>query len=59
MMKPKGENENEEGLLEYLEDLIGSNQFKDQIQEQAKEVERLNDERQVRGGGWGRDVWST
>lgn len=27
MMKPKGQTEHEEGFLEYLEDIIGSNQY--------------------------------
>ncbi len=31
MMKPKGATESEEGLLEYLEDIIGSNKFVEQI----------------------------
>lgn len=33
MMKPKGSGPNDEGLLEYLEDIIGSNKFVDQIDE--------------------------
>lgn len=33
MMKPKGSSANDEGLLEYLEDIIGSNKFVDQIDE--------------------------
>jgi structural maintenance of chromosome 4 len=33
MMKPKAQSEHEDGLLEYLEDIIGSNQFVDQIKE--------------------------
>lgn len=28
MMKCKGQNENESGLLEYLEDIIGTTRFK-------------------------------
>lgn len=48
MMKPKGETENEEGLLEYLEDLIGSNVYKEPIAERAKELDALNEEKQVR-----------
>lgn len=47
MMKPKGENENEEGLLEYLEDLIGSNMYKEKIAEAGAELEKLNEDRQV------------
>lgn len=33
MMKPKAQNEHEEGLLEYLEDIIGSNKFAERIEE--------------------------
>lgn len=36
MMKPKGQNQNEEGLLEFLEDIIGSNQYVENIEEQEK-----------------------
>ena len=32
-------------MLEYLEDIIGSNQFKEPIEEMAKTVEQLNEER--------------
>lgn len=28
MMKCKGENENESGMLEYLEDIIGTSRYK-------------------------------
>jgi structural maintenance of chromosome 4 len=28
MMKSKGANENETGMLEYLEDIIGTNRYK-------------------------------
>ncbi|XP_071494646.1 structural maintenance of chromosomes protein 4-like [Diadema antillarum] len=45
MMKPKAQSEHEEGMLEYLEDIIGSNQFKEAIEELAKKVEELNEER--------------
>ena len=33
MMKPKGATPNEDGLLEYLEDIIGSNRFAERIEE--------------------------
>lgn len=33
MMKPKGVTPHEEGLLEYLEDIIGSNKFVEKIEE--------------------------
>ncbi|GAA5926838.1 hypothetical protein JCM3775_007053 [Rhodotorula graminis] len=46
-MKPKGANDHEEGLLEYLEDIIGTARYKPLIEEAAGEVERLGDDRQV------------
>ncbi|GAA6051274.1 hypothetical protein JCM3770_006790 [Rhodotorula araucariae] len=46
-MKPKGANDHEEGLLEYLEDIIGTARYKPLIDEAAVDVERLGDERQV------------
>ena len=46
-MKPKGATDHEEGLLEYLEDIIGTNRYKKLIEEAAVDVERLGDERQV------------
>ena len=33
MMKPKGATPNEDGLLDYLEDIIGSNRFAERIEE--------------------------
>lgn len=44
LMKPKGTTEREEGLLEYLEDIIGSNALIPQIVETAKSVDKLNEE---------------
>jgi len=44
-MKAKAQNENETGLLEYLEDIIGSNQYVQRIAELEKEVEAKDDER--------------
>ena len=44
-MKPKAQNEHEEGLLEYLEDIIGTSRFKQPIEEQQKLLEQLTDER--------------
>lgn len=46
MMPPKGKTENDEGLLEYLEDIIGSNQYVDQTNEAALKVEQLTEARQ-------------
>ena len=48
MMPPKGKTENDEGLLEYLEDIIGSNQYVDAANEAADKVETLNEQRQER-----------
>ena len=45
MMKPKGLTPGDEGLLEYLEDIIGTNQYVDPIEEKAKALETLNDQR--------------
>ncbi|XP_048718708.1 structural maintenance of chromosomes protein 4 isoform X4 [Caretta caretta] len=45
MMKPKGQNEHDEGMLEYLEDLIGSGRLKDPIQVLCRRVEVLNEQR--------------
>ena len=47
-MKPKGEKESEEGLLEYLEELIGSNQFIQEISEKEKVMEKNLEERLVK-----------
>lgn len=46
MMPPKGKNEGDEGLLEYLEDIIGSSKFVQQTEEAAELVEQLSDQRQ-------------
>lgn len=43
MMKPKGQTEHDEGMLEYLEDLIGSARLKDPIQTLCRRVEILNE----------------
>ncbi|CDO73402.1 hypothetical protein BN946_scf185013.g36 [Trametes cinnabarina] len=45
-MKPKAANENDEGLLEYLEDIIGTSQYKEPIEKALEEVERLSEDRQ-------------
>lgn len=42
-MKSKAGNEHEDGLLEYLEDIIGTSKYKTPIDEAAREVEELND----------------
>ncbi|KAG1714925.1 Structural maintenance of chromosomes protein 4 [Nymphon striatum] len=43
LMKPKGQTEHDSGMLEYLEDIIGSNRFKEPIELLSKRVEELND----------------
>jgi len=45
MMKPKGASPGDEGLLEYLEDIIGTNQYVAQIDDAGKELEALNEKR--------------
>jgi structural maintenance of chromosome 4 len=46
MMAPKGKNENDEGLLEYLEDIIGSSKYVEETTTVAEKVEALTDLRQ-------------
>jgi structural maintenance of chromosome 4 len=45
MMKPMGDGQHEEGLLEYLEDLIGSNKFIESIDEKTKQFNELSEQR--------------
>ena len=45
LMKPKAENEHDEGMLEYLEDIIGTHRFKEPIENAEKAVEELNEKR--------------
>jgi len=45
LMKAKAQNEHEDGLLEYLEDIIGTTKYKTPIEEASLEVERLNEDR--------------
>ncbi|MCO5585122.1 hypothetical protein L7F22_039054 [Adiantum nelumboides] len=44
-MPPKAKNEHEEGLLEYLEDIIGTSSYKTPIEEASKKVDELNEVR--------------
>lgn len=46
MMPPKGKTENDEGLLEYLEDIIGSSKFVEATNEAAEKVDALTEVRQ-------------
>ncbi|KAK9457885.1 hypothetical protein V1511DRAFT_455014 [Dipodascopsis uninucleata] len=43
-MKPKAQNENDDGLLEYLEDIIGTSKYKQPIEETAQQIEYLNEQ---------------
>ncbi|MBN3310461.1 SMC4 protein, partial [Amia calva] len=45
MMKPKGQTEHDEGMLEYLEDIIGSWRLKEPIHLLCRRVELLNEQR--------------
>ncbi|XP_022662184.1 structural maintenance of chromosomes protein 4-like [Varroa destructor] len=45
MMKPKSESENDDGMLEYLEDIIGTNRYKEPIEAFVKNVDALQEER--------------
>ncbi|KAM9317041.1 structural maintenance of chromosomes protein 4 [Gastrophryne carolinensis] len=45
MMKPKGQTEHDEGMLEYLEDIIGSERLKKPIEVLCRRVEALNQQR--------------
>ena len=47
-MKPKAENKNEEGMLEYLEDIIGSSRLKPFIEKLSNQVDQLNEHRTQR-----------
>lgn len=42
-MKAKGENDNDDGLLEYLEDIIGTSQYKTPIDEAQVQIDELNE----------------
>ena len=42
-MKPKAVGDNDDGLLEYLEDIIGTSKYKTPIDEAAAETETLNE----------------
>uniref|UniRef100_A0A8D0A2Z4 Structural maintenance of chromosomes protein n=1 Tax=Sander lucioperca TaxID=283035 RepID=A0A8D0A2Z4_SANLU len=45
MMKPKGQTEHDEGMLEYMEDIIGSCRLKEPILTLARRIELLNEQR--------------
>ncbi len=45
LMKPRAQSEHDEGMLEFLEDIIGTSRFKEPIEELATKVEELNESR--------------
>ncbi|PNH08015.1 Structural maintenance of chromosomes protein 4 [Tetrabaena socialis] len=45
MMKPKAEDKNDTGLLEYLEDIIGTDKYVQPIEEASKKLEEMNEKR--------------
>jgi structural maintenance of chromosome 4 len=45
MMKPRGQHDGDEGMLEFLEDVIGSSRLKAPIDELGRKVDLLNEAR--------------
>lgn len=45
MMKPKAQNENDTGMLEFLEDIIGTFRYKEPLEKLADKVETLTEHR--------------
>ncbi|KAK9135493.1 hypothetical protein Syun_014823 [Stephania yunnanensis] len=45
LMKPKSQGPHDEGFLEYLEDIIGTNQYVEKIEEACQQLESLNEKR--------------
>ncbi|RLU17701.1 hypothetical protein DMN91_009937 [Ooceraea biroi] len=45
MMKPKGQNENDTGMLEFLEDIIGTFRYKEPLEKLADKIETLTERR--------------
>jgi len=43
LLKPKASNEHEEGLLGYLEDIIGTIRYKPMLEEIALEIDKVNE----------------
>lgn len=43
LMKPKGQNENDTGMLEFLEDIIGTSRYKEPLEKLANKVEELTE----------------
>ncbi|KAK2994629.1 hypothetical protein RJ640_025683 [Escallonia rubra] len=45
LMKPKAQGPHDEGFLEYLEDIIGTDKYVEKIDESSKQLEVLNERR--------------
>ncbi|PIM99573.1 Structural maintenance of chromosome protein [Handroanthus impetiginosus] len=45
LMRPKAQGPHDEGFLEYLEDIIGTNKYVEKIDESFKQLEELNEKR--------------
>ncbi len=48
LMKPKAQSDHDDGMLEFLEDIIGTSQFKEPIEQMSKRVEELTEERGIK-----------
>ena len=44
-MKPKAKDDSDDGLLEYLEDIIGTSKYKEPIDDATNRLETINEER--------------
>lgn len=45
MMKPKAQNENDTGMLEFLEDIIGTVRYKEPLEKLSNKIELLSEYR--------------
>ena len=45
-MKPKGQTEGDTGMLEFLEDIIGTTRYKEPLEKLFQKVEFLSEERE-------------
>ena len=45
MMKPKAQNENDTGMLEFLEDIIGTVRYKESLIKLSNKIEFLSEHR--------------
>lgn len=43
MMKPKAQNENDTGMLEFLEDIIGTVRYKEPLEKLSEKIEVLSE----------------